>query len=52
VQHATLVHTFPFKSAQERNEESFGVEQFGRLVQLDVAGMGRAVAAMEAACRP
>ncbi|KAI9638043.1 p21-C-terminal region-binding protein-domain-containing protein [Dioszegia hungarica] len=48
---ATTVHTYPFKSAQPRDDDSFGVEQHGRLVLLTAAAMTSAVAAMEEACR-
>lgn len=48
---AMVVHSYPFKSAPVRDDDSFGVEQHGRLVLLDAANMTGAVAAMEEACR-
>ncbi|WVQ78423.1 hypothetical protein IAT38_000509 [Cryptococcus sp. DSM 104549] len=44
---ATHVHTYPFKTAVPRDDESFGVEQFGRLVLLDREKLARAVKDME-----
>lgn len=51
MQVATLVHTYPFKSAPPRDEDAFGVEQFGRLVLLEGGKLRQAVEAMEEACR-
>jgi protein BCP1 len=52
VQVATAVHSFPFKTAPStRDEESFGVEQFGRLVLVEREKLAIAVEAMEEACR-
>lgn len=48
---ATYVHEYPFKTAPPRDQEAFGVEQFGRLVLVEKAKLGQAVQAMEAACQ-
>ncbi|CAD6590525.1 MAG: Mss4p nuclear export [Tremellales sp. Tagirdzhanova-0007] len=48
---ATHIHTFPFKSAPKRDEESFGVEQFGRLVLIERDRLPLAIESMEAACQ-
>lgn len=48
-QSALYTHTFPFKHAQPRDDESFSVEQRGRLSVYEAGKMGEAVAAMEAA---
>lgn len=47
---ATHVHTYPFKSAPERNAESFDVEQFGRILVLDGKGIQSGLQAMQQAC--
>ncbi|WVF72221.1 hypothetical protein IAT40_007033 [Kwoniella sp. CBS 6097] len=48
---ATHVHTYPFKTAPKRDEESFGVEQFGRLILLTRDKLSKAVEDMQAACQ-
>lgn len=48
---ATAVYSYPLKTAPPRNDESFGVEQFGRLVLISSAKLVEAVKAMEEACR-
>lgn len=48
---ATAVYSYPLKTAPARNDESFGVEQFGRLVLISGAKLAEAVGAMEEACR-
>ncbi|WVQ98797.1 hypothetical protein IAU59_005928 [Kwoniella sp. CBS 9459] len=48
---ATHVHTYPFKTAPKRDDESFGVEQFGRLILLTKEKLGKAVEDMQAACQ-
>ncbi|OCF44168.1 protein BCP1 [Kwoniella heveanensis CBS 569] len=48
---ATHVHTYPFKTAPKRDEESFGVEQFGRLSLFTRAKLAKAVEDMQAACQ-
>lgn len=48
---ASHVHMFPLKSAPPRDDESFGVEQFGRLVLIEREKLRKAVEAMEEACR-
>ncbi|WWC61046.1 uncharacterized protein I303_103624 [Kwoniella dejecticola CBS 10117] len=48
---ATHVHTYPFKTAPKRDEDAFGVEQFGRLVLISGDKLGQAVEAMQAACQ-
>ncbi len=48
---ASHIHTYPFKSAPPRSAESFGVEQFGRLVLLEAGKLEAAVASMVDACR-
>ena len=48
---AMHVQTFEFKGAGKREEDSFGVEQFGRVVLIDREGLRKAVEAMEAACQ-
>ncbi|KAK1924897.1 p21-C-terminal region-binding protein-domain-containing protein [Papiliotrema laurentii] len=47
---AKHVHTYPFKSAPKRDEESFGVEQHGRIILAETAQLASAIASMEAAC--
>lgn len=49
---AVAVHSYPLKTAQPRDDESFGVEQFGRLVLIETNKLAEAVAAMEEACQP
>ncbi|KAJ9112741.1 hypothetical protein QFC20_002066 [Naganishia adeliensis] len=46
---ALYTHTFPFKNAQPRDEESFSVEQRGRLSVYESGKLGEAIAAMEEA---
>lgn len=48
---AVAVHSYPLKTAKPRDEESFGVEQFGRVVLVETAKLAEAVGAMEEACR-
>ncbi|WWC89974.1 uncharacterized protein L201_004903 [Kwoniella dendrophila CBS 6074] len=48
---ATHVHTYPFKTAPKRDEDAFGVEQFGRLVLISNDKLSGAVEAMQAACQ-
>ncbi|OCF71784.1 protein BCP1 [Kwoniella mangroviensis CBS 8886] len=48
---ATHVHTYPFKTAPKRDEDAFGVEQFGRLVLISGDKLKTAVEAMQAACQ-
>ncbi|WOO81382.1 Protein BCP1 [Vanrija pseudolonga] len=48
---AKVVHTYPLKTAPSRDDEAFGVEQFGRLVLADAAGLAKAVEDMEEAVR-
>ncbi|WRT67201.1 uncharacterized protein IL334_004167 [Kwoniella shivajii] len=48
---ATHVHTYPFKTAPKRDEDAFGVEQFGRLVLVSDDKLAKAVEAMQAACQ-
>ncbi|KAK8869694.1 hypothetical protein IAR55_000262 [Kwoniella newhampshirensis] len=48
---ATHIHTYPFKTAQPRDSESFGVEQFGRVVLVEREKLAGAVKAMEEACQ-
>ncbi len=45
------VQTYPLKTAPARDAESFGVDQFGRLVKISRDGLGKAVEAMMEACR-
>jgi protein BCP1 len=49
---AVAVHSYPLKTAPPRDDESFGVEQFGRLVLVETAKLAEAVGAMEEACQP
>lgn len=51
LQVATYVHEYPFKTAPARDQDAFGVEQFGRLVLIEKEKLGQAVQAMEAACQ-
>ncbi|ORX33440.1 p21-C-terminal region-binding protein-domain-containing protein [Kockovaella imperatae] len=46
---AEEVHTYPFQSAQQRDEDAFGVEQFGRLVLVNRDKLLSAIKSMEAA---
>ncbi|ORY24980.1 p21-C-terminal region-binding protein-domain-containing protein [Naematelia encephala] len=46
---AAHIHTYPFKTAAPRDDDSFGVEQFGRLVLINHDNLAQAVQAMEAA---
>ncbi|KAL0254066.1 hypothetical protein I308_101445 [Cryptococcus tetragattii IND107] len=48
---ANQVHTYNFKTAAPRDAESFGVEQFGRLVLLEKAKLVSAIQSMQAACQ-
>ncbi|GMK54982.1 hypothetical protein CspeluHIS016_0200380 [Cutaneotrichosporon spelunceum] len=48
---AKSTFTFPLKTAPPRDDEAFGVEQFGRLLLIDAAKLAQAVEAMEEACR-
>lgn len=48
---ATAVYSYALKTAPPRNDESFGVEQFGRLVLISAGKLTEAVKAMEEACR-
>ncbi|AAW41907.2 hypothetical protein CNBB1880 [Cryptococcus deneoformans B-3501A] len=48
---ASQVHTYNFKTAAPRDAESFGVEQFGRLVLLEKAKLVSAIQSMQAACQ-
>lgn len=49
---AVAVHAYPLKTAAPRDDESFGVDQFGRLVLVETGKLAEAVGAMEEACRP
>jgi hypothetical protein len=49
---AAAVHAYALKTAQPRDDESFGVEQFGRLVLVETGKLAEAVGAMEDACKP
>jgi protein BCP1 len=46
-QSALHTHTFEFKTSQPRNEESFGVEQKGRMSIYDASKMQAALKVME-----
>jgi hypothetical protein len=46
-QSALHKHTFDFKTSQPRNEESFGVEQKGRISIYDAKNMQAALKIME-----
>ncbi|CAK9784031.1 hypothetical protein CC85DRAFT_281945 [Cutaneotrichosporon oleaginosum] len=46
---AKATFTYSLKTAPPRDEESFGVEQFGRLILIDAAKLAQAVEAMEKA---
>ncbi|WVR05171.1 hypothetical protein IAU60_002183 [Kwoniella sp. DSM 27419] len=48
---ATHIHTYPFKTAPKRDEDAFGVEQFGRLVLVSKDKLEKSVAEMQAACQ-
>ncbi|WWC69383.1 uncharacterized protein I206_103322 [Kwoniella pini CBS 10737] len=48
---ATHVHTYPFKTAPKRDEDAFGVEQFGRLVLISNDKLVKAIESMQAACQ-
>lgn len=48
---AKEVCTFSLKTAPPRDDEAFGVEQFGRLMLIGAGELAAAVEAMEAACR-
>lgn len=43
---AVAVHSYPLKTAPPRDEESFGVEQFGRLVLVETDKLAESVGAM------
>lgn len=45
------VHNYALKTAKPRDDESFGVEQYGRVVLVETAKLAEAVEAMEEACR-
>lgn len=49
---AEAVHTYSLKTAPPRDDESFGVEQFGRLLLVSSDKLAQAVGAMEEACKP
>lgn len=49
---ADAVHTYALKTAPPRDDEAFGVEQFGRLLLVSSDKLAQAVAAMEEACKP
>jgi hypothetical protein len=49
LQSALYTHTFPFKNAQPRDEESFSVEQRGRLSVYESGKLGEAIREMEEA---
>jgi len=49
---AVAVHSYPLKTAPPRDDEAFGVEQFGRLVLIETGKLAEAVGAMEEACKP
>ncbi|WVN86711.1 uncharacterized protein L203_101883 [Cryptococcus depauperatus CBS 7841] len=48
---ASHIHTYPFKTSAPRDADSFGVEQYGRIVLLDKEKFVSAVQAMQDACR-
>lgn len=48
---STATFTYALKTAPPRDDESFGVEQFGRLMLVDAGKLAQAVEAMEEACR-
>lgn len=48
---ASSTFTYALKTAPPRDDESFGVEQFGRLMLIDAGKLAQAVEAMEEACR-
>lgn len=48
---AKHVHEYSFKSAPPRDDEAFGVEQFGRLVVIERDRLTSAVESLEAASR-
>ncbi|EIW69358.1 hypothetical protein TREMEDRAFT_73826 [Tremella mesenterica DSM 1558] len=43
---ASHVHTYPFKNSQKRDDDSLGVEQYGRLILVERDNLARAVKAM------
>jgi protein BCP1 len=49
---AKTAFTYALKTAPPRDDEAFGVEQFGRLLLIDAGKLAQAVVAMEEACRP
>jgi protein BCP1 len=50
-QKATASHTYAFKTAAPRDAESFGVEQFGRLMLVPASAMDGVITEMIEACR-
>lgn len=47
---ATHIHTYEFKTAQARTEESFGVEQRGRISIYEAPRLGEGIKAMQEGC--
>jgi protein BCP1 len=45
------VHEYPFRTAPQRDDDAFGVEQFGRLVLIEKNKLSQAVQAMENDCK-
>lgn len=43
--------TYQFKNSKPRDEDSFGVDQFGRLVLIEPEALGKALQAMNDACK-
>lgn len=48
---AKATFTYSLKTAPPRDDEAFGVEQYGRLLLIDASKLAQAVEAMEEACR-
>lgn len=45
------MHTFPFKNSPKRDEDSFGVEQHGRIILAETSQLESAIRSMEEACQ-